>query len=424
MTFKIGLIGCGGMGMRHIFGHIELRKHFNDIELAAVCDVHKNVAEKAVDIINESGLKKPDIYTDYMELINSRHLDGIAIVTSTPMHHKIAIASMELGLHVITEKPMGLTMKACRLMEESAKRTNRVLAVAENYRRDPINRLSKELLDSGVVGDPYFALDIHASSSRKAVMHSTVWRAKKQQAGGIVLDAGVHNSDMLLYLMGPAESVYAETSVFEPNRKLMPMVNVAPNLAEMYKHRNEPGFKTGDEVLQDAIDTGFALIKFKSGAIGQLVITDTSHGHSLGIETITGSEGTLFRTQSRSGKPAKIVFMDGKEVIGEELLKLVPSFELDDLTTTLWNGRRRIGQYDMGFHDTDSRILAYEYMDWVRAVEKSEAPEVGVLEGKNALGLAYSIVESGLSQKKVKVRDVISGEINGYQKDIDISEEI
>ena len=229
---------------------------------------------------------------------------------------------------------------------------------------------------------------------------------------------------MLLYLMGPAESVYAETSVFEPNRKLMPMVNVAPNLAEMYKHRNEPGFKTGDEVLQDAIDTGFALIKFKSGAIGQLVITDTSHGHSLGIETITGSEGTLFRTQSRSGTPAKIVFMDGKEVIGEELLKLVPGFELDDLTTALWNGRRRIGQYDMGFHDTDSRILAYEYMDWVRAVEKSEAPEVGVLEGKNALGLAYSIVESGLSQKKVKVRDVISGEINGYQKDIDISEEI
>jgi predicted dehydrogenase len=129
MTFKIGLIGCGGMGMRHIFGHIELRKHFNEIELAAVCDVHKDVAEKAVDVIIENGLKPPDIYTDYMELISSRHLDGIAIVTSTPMHHKIAIASMELGLHVITEKPMGLTMKACRLMEESAKRTNRVWGI-------------------------------------------------------------------------------------------------------------------------------------------------------------------------------------------------------------------------------------------------------------------------------------------------------
>ena len=408
----MGLIGCGGMGRRHILGYLKLRMHYNDIELISVCDVYKDVADAAIKPIYESGLNKPKIYSNYNDLIASDNLDGVSIVTSTPMHHKIAIEAMNSGLHVITEKPMGLTMKACRLMEESAKSNNKILAVAENYRRDPINRLSKAILDEGILGDLYFTLDIGLVSSASAVMHSTVWRAKKNQAGGTVLDNGVHNADMLLYLMGPAETVYAETGVLESKRKLLPMNEVAPQLAGMYGHRREPGFDIGDEVIQDAVDTGFALIRFESGAIGQLVLTDVSHGQNTSISNINGSNGTLFRSQSRSGKPIKIVLKNGEEISGDKILELVPDFSLDELTIKLWDGHNRIGSYDLDFHETNSRLLAYEYLDWVRAIEKGMNPEVGVLEGKNALGLAYSIMESGISKTKVKVSDVISGKIN------------
>jgi predicted dehydrogenase len=326
---------------------------------------------------------------------------------------------MEAGLHVITEKPMGLTLKACRLMRAASNATGKVMAVAENYRRDPMNRLTRALIVSGAIGTPYFALDMSVGSSNGAVMHSTVWRAKKDQAGGMVLDAGVHNADMLLYLMGPADSVYAETSIFESERTLRPMSEVAPGLAKLYDHRKEDGYSTGDAVEQTAVDTAFGVIRFKSGAIGQLSMTDTSHGQSLGVSTVSGSGGTLFRPRSRSGQSPRIVRSDGSEITGDALLDLVPDFELDDITSTLWDGARRISSYDLEFSTIDSKILAFEYLDLVRAAETGGQPEVGPREGMDALALAYALMESGQTGGPVTVEDVAEGRSSQFQDEID-----
>ena len=419
MTFKIALVGCGGMGRRHAHGYIELRKHFDTVEMAAVCDVHHDVAATVAGEIGEATGATPDIYTDFDEMIAKADIDGVAIVTSTPMHHRFAIKAMNAGLHVITEKPMGLTLKACRQMREASESTGKVAAVAENYRRDPMNRLTKALIDSGAIGTPYFALDIGVNSSDGAVMHSTVWRAKKEQAGGAPLDAGVHNADMLLYLMGGANSVFAETAINEPQRTLRPMSEVAPVLAEMYNHRKEVGYSTGDIVEQTAVDTAFGVIRFKSGAIGQLLMTDTSHGQSLGVSTISGSNGTMYRPRSRSGESPRIVRNDGREITGDALLELVPDFELDDTTSILWNGARRISSYDMNFREIDSKILAYEYLDMVQAAESGGQPEVGPKEGMDALALAYALMESGMSGLPVTVEDVAEGKASAFQDEID-----
>ena len=63
-------------------------------------------------------------------------------------------------------------------------------------------------------------------------------------------------------------------------------------------------------------------------------------------------------------------------------------------------------------------------MDWILSIQNGGKPEVGIPEGKSAIGLAYAIVESGLTESKIKVSDVISGKIDNYQKDIDISQNI
>lgn len=419
MSFKIALVGCGGMGRRHAHGYIELRKYFDIVEMAAVCDVHHDVAATVAGEIGEATGATPDIYTDFDDMLSKADLDGVAIVTSTPMHHIFAIKAMNAGLHVITEKPMGLTLKACRQMQEVSESTGKVLAVAENYRRDPMNRLTKSLIDSGAIGTPYFALDIGVNSSDGAVMHSTVWRAKKEQAGGAPLDAGVHNADMLLYLMGGANTVFAETAINEPQRTLSPMSEVAPVLAEMYDHRKEVGYEDGDIVEQTAIDTAFGVIRFKSGAIGQLLMTDTSHGQSLGVSTISGSTGTMYRPRSRSGESPRIVRNDGTEITGDALLELIPDFELDDTISILWNGARRISSYDMDFREIDSKILAYEYLDMVHAAESGMQPEVGSREGMYALALAYALLESGMSGLPVTVDDVVEGRSSAFQDEID-----
>ena len=338
MALNIALVGAGGMGMRHAAGYIELRKYFDDVRMVAVCDPHLDSAETVAKVVAEQTPENPKVFASLADAVASLavSLDAVDIVTSTPAHHALAIEAMKFGLNVMVEKPMGLTLTACRMMEAAAESTDKVLSISENFRRDPMNRLAKALIEAEAIGSPYFALDFAISSANRGVMHSTVWRAKKDQAGGNVLDAGVHNADLLLYLMGPAVRVFAETDVNEPRRVLRPMSDQAPGLARMYGHRREGGGEEiGDVIEQDAVDTAFASIRFVSGATGQMILTDASHGYSLGDSVVVGSEGTLYRPPSRSGVGPRIVRMDGSSVENDDLLELVPDFELDDVTTTL-----------------------------------------------------------------------------------------
>ncbi len=423
MPLNIALIGAGGMGMRHALGYAELRKHFDDVRMVAVCDPQIDSARAVAQTIASATPETPKVFASLQEAIDSEGLglEAVDIVTSTPAHHRLAIEAMESGLSVMVEKPMALTLAACRMMKSASDRTGRTLAIAENFRRDPMNRLAKALLDSDAIGTPYFALDISVGSANRGVMHSTVWRAKRDQAGGVVLDAGVHNADLLLYLMGPAKRVYAETDVNDSLRILNPMSMQAPGLAEVYQHRTEAGGETeGDFIEQDAIDTAFASIRFASGAAGQLIITDASHGYGRHESIVAGSEGVLYRPPSRSGVGPRIVLRDGAEVTGPQLLDLVPEFTLDEVTAALWYGRNRLHSYEMDFRSIDSKIIAIEYMDFARAVRDGTVPEVGPDEGMAALALAYSIMESGHSHNALDPRDVVAGTVAEFQRDIDL----
>ena len=422
MTLNMALVGAGGMGMRHANGYVELRRYFEDVRIVAVCDPHVDSAEAVAAVIAEGTGESPKTFASLGDAIDASDvsLDAVDIVTSTPTHHILAIEAMEAGLHVMVEKPMGLTLAACRLMASCSERTGKTMSISENFRRDPMNRLAKALIDAGAIGEPYFALDFNIGGADRGVMHSTVWRAKRDQAGGTVLDSGVHNADLLLYLMGPAIRVFAETDVNERQRVLRPMSDQAPGLARMYRHRREAGGEEiGDIVEQDAIDTAFASIRFKSGAAGQLIISDTSYGYSLGDSVISGSEGTLYRPPSRSGTGPRIVRGNGDTLVGDKLLDFVPDFELDDIASTLWDGERRMSSYDMGFRQIDFKILAIEYMDLARAVVDGRAPEVGSAEGMAALALAYGVVESGEAHQAVDIEDVVTGKVRHYQDEID-----
>tara|TARA_B100001146_G_C16014372_1_gene362282 strand:- start:362 stop:718 length:357 start_codon:yes stop_codon:yes gene_type:complete len=110
---------------------------------------------------------------------------------------------------------------------------------------------------------------------------------------------------------------------------------------------------------------------------------------------------------------------DGSEITGDALLDLVPEFELDDITSTLWDGARRISSYELDFSTIDSKILAFEYLDMVHAAETGGQPEVGPREGMDALALAYALMESGQAGSPVSVEDVAEGRSSMFQDEID-----
>ena len=87
--------------------------------------------------------------------------------------------------------------------------------MAENFRRDPINRLVRALLDDGAIGDRQFIMET-AVRGRDS-MFITPWRHQKL-TGTITLDAGVHSADILQYYFGDVASAFGQTRLFEQTR--------------------------------------------------------------------------------------------------------------------------------------------------------------------------------------------------------------
>ena len=151
MAQRFALIGCGGMGRRHLRGYAELAAARPGlVELSAVIDLDEDRAQFLAGEAEELlGTRPQAPATLEAALAAVPELAAVDIVTSARSHHEIAVEALDAGLHVLVEKPMAVTLRACRQMRVAAERNNRLLSVAENFRRDPIARLAQALLKAG-----------------------------------------------------------------------------------------------------------------------------------------------------------------------------------------------------------------------------------------------------------------------------------
>jgi predicted dehydrogenase len=406
------------MGLRHIYGLKELReKGFDTFELVALCDLHRSAAKYVAGEAEKGVGRKPTVYTDYDQMLSQeKSLDAVNIVTDTRFHHTLALKAFEAGKHVAVEKPMGLTVRACRRMIGGAKRAGKVLSVSENYRRDPMNRLVKAILEAEAIGELRLVLDISASGTRM-LQQVAAWRHMKLR-GGYVVEYGVHNADLLLYFMGDVERVYAETHLWEEVRYSTNQP-LAGQLARFYGHRVKEDEEKAEAVECTAEDMALAVLLFKSGAMGQLSMSIASPGEGVHAGVIYGSEGSLKLPGSRTGRPVQLTRIDAHEPVSEsEALALVPRFRLDDATAAFFQSRRRPSSYDMPFEQIDRILIAIELQDFANAILNGQQPEVTGEEGLKAVALSYAILESGYLRRPVSFVDVVEDRVNSYQREI------
>lgn len=417
MELNLGIVGCGGMGLRHAHGYIEHARRFGTFRLAAVCDRHEAAADHVASVVESETGARPAIFTDYAEMLDRGGLDAVDIVTDTRMHHVFALQAFDAKISVLTEKPMGLTMAACRLMRDAAGTSGLVLSIGEQYRRDPMNRLAKALIDAGAIGKPNFAFKVSIGGGT-ALMHDTGWRALKSRAGSIIIEQGVHEADLLIYFMGDVDTIYAQTGLFTPHRT---RAGMSQALAAFYGHRVEDTFTGQADVQLDQEDTALAVLGFASGAIGQFTITSSSHGFGAGINTVQGEFGTLVMPPSRSGMGPQVLLGDrDRPLSGDDLLGLVPDWQLDDIMSRLFNDAERLASYDVGFAAIDRILVAAEMEELQRAISSgSHNVEVDADVGMAALAVTYGILESGLSGAPVEMSHVLDGTVSNYQDEID-----
>ena len=415
----LAIVGCGGMGHRHLYGLAELqRAGLSPFELVGVCDpVEENarsLAEEAEKLLGQ----RPKTVADLEGLSEVGEICAIDLTTLPRAHHTVGIDALQRGWHVMCEKPMGLTARACRLMLDAAHQSGRVLSVAENYRRDPVNRLARALLDAGSIGNP--RLMIHHTLGGGDRMLISIWRHQKH-ASGLLLDVGVHFADIMEYFLGRAESVYAQTRLHEKIRK-----NPVAGRKDAEKAESPGGVYERwqkhmlAEFKATAEDAGYATILFESGAVAQYVEDHAVRGESIWKRAIFGSLGSLNLPSDRSGKRLQL-FREGEETIDDErLLELVPDFRLDDITAALFGGDR-LFEYDLEFSHTDRKLIAVEYGEFGQAILDGRSPEVGGEQGARSVALAYALMESQTAARSVSVDEVLADRTNAYQDDINTS---
>jgi len=110
----IGLVGCVAWVTGTFRAYGALRSIGADgFRLAAVCDPRRDAAEHAADLVEELLGARPAVFASTEELIASGAVEAIDLVTEPSIHHLIAVPALASGIHVISEKPLGVTVRAC-----------------------------------------------------------------------------------------------------------------------------------------------------------------------------------------------------------------------------------------------------------------------------------------------------------------------
>jgi len=405
----LAIVGCGGMGGRHLLGLKELMDSgLNNVELAAVCDLRRDNAEYLADKAEELLGVRPRVFEDIAQMVKAvPDLQAASVTTDAGSHHIVAVAALDLGLHLLCEKPLALTMRGCNRILDAQRRSGKALSVAENYRRDPMSRLTKALIDGGAAGRPYMYVDASISAGDRIVI--TPWRHMKNQ-GGMLIDGGVHNADMMLYYMGDATQVYARVKRWERTRYKTEGGGVSGFYAHWHK-------EMPDSIEATADDTLMAVIHFGSGAMGQWTQSYAGHGQGFGHSGVYGSLGSLRPGGTRNGR-SPVLKLDGQdEVTGDALLDLVPGFALDEITARLF-GAERMGSYEVTFPEADRKLLAIEYHELGTCVLQGAKPEVDGGAGRRALALCYAAFESSVQNRPVTLDEIEAEEVGTYAADV------
>ena len=410
----LAIVGCGGMGHRHLYGLAELHNAGpSPFELVGACDPVRANAESLADDAEERLGTRPQV-VESMEELEALGVVAVDITTTPRFHHTVAEEAIARGWHAMIEKPVGLTVRASNRIQEAAERSDSIVSVAENYRRDPMNRLGKALLDAGVIGSP--RLMIHNTMGGGSNMTITVWRHQKNQSG-VLLDVGVHFSDILEFYLGPVRTVYAQSRLHEP-------IRYNPAAGQAGRSSSNPAGVYGKWQNQmpaqfeaTAEDASYATLLFENGAVGQFIEDHAGHGQGVWTRQIHGSAGSLELPSDRSGQLITL-HKDGESICDESLLDLVPDFHLEPITAALFGGDRLWG-YEFPFPETDRKLLAAEYGEFGLAIEDGGSIEVDAAQGARSVALTYAMLESNVAGRALTMDEVLSEKVDAYQLEID-----
>ena len=250
---NIALIGCGRISKNHFESIIALDGKLN---LVAVCDSKEDRAKEASEKYGG------DWYTDYQTMLNRDDIDIVSVCTPSGLHPEHGIAAAKKGFHVITEKPMGITLDSVDKLIHTCDEHKVQLFVVKQNRLNTTMQLLKRAITKGRFGKIYTVQSNVFWQRPQNYYDMAKWRGTWEFDGGAYMNQASHYVDALTWLIGPVDYVMADTATMA--RKI------------------------------ETEDTGAAIVRFRNGVIGTLNVTMLTYPKNFeGSVTILGEKGSV-----------------------------------------------------------------------------------------------------------------------------------
>lgn len=253
MVYRFALVGCGRIAKRHAE---LLSSVVKGAQLVAVCDID---AGKAQAFGEKHGV---DWYQSIDEMMSRAQPDVVSVLTPSGMHRDHVLQLAPYGKHIVVEKPMALTLDDADAMIAACDAyACRLFVVKQNRFNVPVVKL-REAMENKRFGKLVMGTVRVRWCRTQAYYDMDAWRGTWALDGGVLTNQASHHVDLLEWMMGDVESVFAKSTTA--------LVNI------------------------ESEDTAIAVLKFRNGALGCIEATTATRPMDLeGSISILGEKGTV-----------------------------------------------------------------------------------------------------------------------------------
>ena len=338
---KAGIIGCGKVGPFHAAAY----RKIENCELCAVYDVQE---ERAEAFAQKYGAKA---YTSIEAMVKENGLDVVSVCTPHPVHRQAAVEALKAGANIAIEKPLASSLEDCDAILQAAEENNAVGTAICQRRFFPPSMRIRKAIDEGKIGKPILGT-VNMYGWRDAAYYaSDPWRGTwKGEGGGVLVNQAPHQLDLLITL-------------------------------------NHPGLEVED--------TALAVIRFKNGGLGNIVVSNSQNPALYGKVHVHGSNGASIGVQTDGGA----MFIAGVSSITEAPYNDLWTIPGEEDKKDLWKAE------DEAYFRTIDATTHFHYVqlkDFTDALREGRKPLISLYDARQTVELFTAIYRSQRDKKPVR----------------------
>ncbi len=353
---RTALVGCGKVGDTHAMALQTLSQS----DFVAVFDVDKNRADAFAARYGATG------YDNLEKMIDDAGVQTISICTPHPTHADVIVRAAAKGVHALVEKPLASALADADRAINAARAAGVKLGVVSQRRLYPCVARMHNAIRDGKIGMPILGTLVVMGWRDEAYYQSDPWRGSwDAEGGGVLVNQTPHQLDMLQWLMD----------------------SELDELFGYWDNFNHP--------YVEIEDTAIAVVRFKSGGLGQILVSNSQKPGLWGKMHVHGSSGASVGAQTEGGSP----FVSGQTDAVEPPINDVWTIPGEEEMLEVWQ------EEDTAFCEEHNPMTYYHRLqieDFLNAVLEDREPMVNGEEGRKVVEMFTAIYRSQRDNRPVK----------------------